>query len=150
MIFFHAIGKRLAAYLSAPMETDTQVATSAPSELASVLKQGDILLIEGNSRISSAIKYLTQSTWSHAALYVGAGPDPRQKNRNEPILVEADINEGVRTVPLSIYSQFHTRICRPVGLVDTDITAVVDHALAQVGDTYDVKNILDLARYLKG
>jgi len=148
MSFFHAIGKRLAAYLSAPIETDTQVATSHPSELTATLRRGDILLIEGNSRISSAIKYLTQSTWSHAALYIGDGPYPHQKNRNEPILVEADINEGVRTVPLSMYSHFHTRICRPVGLVEADIMAVIDYAMAQVGDTYDVKNILDLARYL--
>jgi len=148
MNFFHAIGKRLAAYLSSPIETDTQVATSNPSELAATLRRGDILLIEGNSRFSSAIKYLTQSTWSHATLYIGDGPYPHQKNRNEPVLVEADINEGVRIVPLALYSGFHTRICRPVGLVDEDITAVVDYAIAQIGDTYDVKNILDLARYL--
>ncbi|MBC8441753.1 MAG: lipo-like protein [Deltaproteobacteria bacterium] len=148
MSFFNAIGKRLATYLSSPIETETQVATSNPSELASTLRRGDILLIEGNSRISSAIKYLTQSTWSHAALYIGDGPHPDQKDRNGPILVEANINEGVRTVPLSMYSHFHTRICRPVGLVDEDITAVVDYAIAQIGDTYDVKNILDLARYL--
>ncbi|MBA3011714.1 MAG: lipo-like protein [Proteobacteria bacterium] len=148
MNFFNAIGKRLATYLSAPIEKETQVATSPPSLLAATLRKGDILLIEGNSRISSAIKYLTQSTWSHAALYIGDGPYPHQKNRNEPILVEADINEGVRTVPLSMYSHFHTRICRPVGLVEKDITAVIDYAIAQVGNTYDVKNILDLARYL--
>ena len=148
MSFFNAIGKRLAAYLSSPMETETHVATSNPSELAETLRRGDILLIEGNSRISSAIKYLTQSTWSHATLYIGDGPYPHPKNRNEPLLVEADINAGVRTVPLTLYSDFHTRICRPVGLVDEDITAVVEFAIAQIGDTYDVKNILDLARYL--
>ncbi len=92
MNFFHAIGKRLAIYLSSPIETETHVATSNPSELASTIRRGDILLIEGNSRISSAIKYLTQSTWSHATLYIGDGPCPHQKQRNEPILVEADLN----------------------------------------------------------
>ena len=35
------------------------------------LRPGDVLLVEGSSRISTAIKYLTQSTWSHAALFVG-------------------------------------------------------------------------------
>jgi len=144
----HTIGKRLAAYLSKSIESDTRVATSSPSELASVLKKGDILLIEGNSRISAAIKYLTQSTWSHAALYVGDGPNPLQIKSNEPFLVEADINEGVRLVPLSVYSNFHTRICRPVGLLDKDIDAVIDYAVRRIGDPYDVKNILDLARYL--
>ena len=44
---------------------------SDPETLHRVLEPGDILLIEGNQRISAAIKYLTQSTWSHSALYVG-------------------------------------------------------------------------------
>ena len=35
------------------------------------LEPGDVLLVEGNSRISDVIKYLTQSTWSHSTLYVG-------------------------------------------------------------------------------
>ena len=148
MNILSSIGKKLAIYLSQPLERDTQVATSHPSDLKATLKKGDILLIEGNTRISSAIKYLTQSTWSHAALCIGDAPSNHQKNNNEPVLVEADINKGVRTIPLSMYSKFHTRICRPVGLIDDDITAVVDYAMAQIGHTYDIKNILDLARYL--
>lgn len=80
MSFFNAIGKRLAAYLSTPMETETHVATSNPSELAETLRRGDILLIEGNSRISSAIKYLTQSTWSHATLSRGFKPHTMKRS----------------------------------------------------------------------
>ena len=148
MTILKTMAKRLAEYLSRPIEKDIQVATSKPEDLSSALKKGDNLLIEGNSRISSAIKYLTQSTWSHAALYVGNRLKIENSTMSEPVLVEADINEGVRTVPLSMYSNAHTRICRPVGLTDDDVTAVIDYALAQVGDTYDLKNILDLARYL--
>ena len=148
MNILHSIGKRLAFYLSQPIERETRVATTHPSELASVLKKGDILLIEGNSRISAAIKYLTQSTWSHAALYVGDNLPMHKIKINEPVLVEADINEGVRLVSLSAYSHFHTRICRPVGILDKDIAIVIDYAIRRIGDTYDVKNILDLARYL--
>ena len=40
-------------------------------DLELVMEPGDILLVEGNQRVSSAIKYLTQSTWSHAAFYLG-------------------------------------------------------------------------------
>ena len=29
------------------------------------------MLVEGDNRISAIIKYLTQSTWSHSALFVG-------------------------------------------------------------------------------
>ncbi len=71
MTVLNRIGQRLAAYLSQPIERDLQVATSKPGDLAATLKKGDVLLVEGNSRISTAIKYLTQSTWSHAALYIG-------------------------------------------------------------------------------
>jgi len=148
MTILKAIAKRLADYLSQPIVKDIQVATSKPEDLASVLKKGDVVLIEGNSRISSAIKYLTQSTWSHAALYIGNGSNAENRFMGEPVLVEADINEGVRTVPLSMYSKVHTRICRPVGITEEDINIVVDYALAQIGDTYDLQNIWDLARFL--
>lgn len=147
MTILEAMAKRLADYLSQPIEKDIQVATSTPEDLASTLKKGDVILIEGNSRISSAIKYLTQSTWSHAALCIGNGRNSDNRVM-EPVLVEADINEGVRTVPLSMYSKVHTRICRPVGITQEDINTVVGYALAQIGDTYDLQNIWDLARFL--
>ena len=38
------------------------------------IRKGDVVLVEGNERISEVIKYLTQSSWSHAALYVGDEP----------------------------------------------------------------------------
>ena len=44
---------------------------SDPEQLRGLIQPGDVLLVEGNNRISGIIKYLTQSTWSHAALYVG-------------------------------------------------------------------------------
>lgn len=141
-------GKKLAAYLSQPVEIDMRVATSRYEDLAATIKKGDILLVEGNSRISTAIKYLTQSTWSHAALCLGTGFSHARINSEDPFLVEVDLNEGVRAVPLSFYSRFHTRICRPVGLMEKDIDVVVDHAASRIGNTYDLKNILDLARYL--
>ena len=36
-----------------------------------VIRKGDVILVEGDSQISRMIKLLTQSTWSHSALYVG-------------------------------------------------------------------------------
>ena len=39
------------------------------------LRKGDVLLVEGSNRISTAVKYLTQSTWSHAALCVADGSE---------------------------------------------------------------------------
>lgn len=142
-----AFGRALAHYLSGPNTRYAPVATSTPDALMHALRPCDVLLVEGNSRISTAIKYLTQSTWSHAALYVGGAPATRG-DAEPAALVEADLVEGVRMVPLSMYADHHTRICRPIGLSDDDRERVVADAMACVGQTYDLKNVFDLARYL--
>jgi hypothetical protein len=61
------LGKGLARYLSKPRRHYTTFDITDPDRLASVLQPGDVLLVDGVSRISTGIKYLTQSTWSHAA-----------------------------------------------------------------------------------
>ncbi len=69
-----------ARYLDQPLRPYEPFAVCDPTKLAAVLRPGDVLLVEGDTRVSTAIKYLTQSTWSHAALYVGdfrrTGLDP--------------------------------------------------------------------------
>jgi hypothetical protein len=52
------------------------------------------------------------------------------------------------SLPLSAYEQYHTRICRPVGLTQDDREAIIDFVLSRLGTQYDMRNILDLARYL--
>ena len=148
MSIFQAIGRRLAQYLSEPRVSTAQVATCTPEKLAATLRPGDVLLVEGSSGFSNAIKYLTQSSWSHAALYVGdaLGTPPPGEKAN--VFVEADVNEGVRAVPLDAYASLHTRICRPVGLAAKEIETVVSYMLSRLGHRYDLKNIIDLARYL--
>src|SRR6516162_8844122 len=47
------------------------ISDDAARALRDTLRPGDVLLVEGKGRISGGIKYLTQSTWSHSALYVG-------------------------------------------------------------------------------
>jgi hypothetical protein len=145
---FSTIGKYLARFLSRPRGRGVQFATSGREQLAATLKKGDVLLTEGNSRISTVIKYLTQSSWSHAALFVGDASDPAKPGEEAKVLLEVDINEGVHVIPLSTYATRHTRICRPVGLSPEDIDKVVGHALSRLGQRYDLKNIFDLARYL--
>ena len=44
------------------------------AQLRRYIRKGDVLLVEGNERISEVMKYLSQSSWSHAALYVGDEP----------------------------------------------------------------------------
>jgi len=116
--------------------------------LSRTLQPGDIVLVEGNQKVSAAIKYLTQSTWSHAALYVGAALNPENGSEAEyPQLVEVNLGEGCVAVPLSKYARFNTRICRPVGLTPEDRAAVVTYMVERLGVRYDMKNIFDMLRY---
>ncbi len=142
------VGRVLARYLDEPAHGYEPFTPTDPEALRSTLRPGDVMLVEGNNHISGVIKYLTQSTWSHAALYVGPIGD-RVTAQGEPlVLVEANIGEGVIAVPLSKYARFHTRICRPTGLTDEDRARVCTYASERIGFDYDLKNIIDLMRYL--
>lgn len=143
-----AIGQAISRYLSQPVQRYRPLTTSAPELLASTLQPGDVLLVEGNTRVSAAIKYLTQSTWSHAALYVGNALSGAEAGDDAPVLIEADMVNGVWAVPLSKYAAFHTRICRPAALRPDDTVRVIAYMLSRLGHTYDMKNMLDLVRYL--
>ena len=70
-MFNHRLGKKLASFLSKSPPSYERFDDISLEDLAFVLEAGDIVLVEGDTRISTAIKYLTQSSWSHACLYVG-------------------------------------------------------------------------------
>jgi hypothetical protein len=145
------MGGRLGRWLSQTAHVHSTSRPTPPALLKAALRPGDVLLVEGNSRVSVAIKYLTQSTWSHAALYVGPQANQGESFGGDPdaaCFVEADIMEGVRLVGFAEFDGLHTRICRPVGLGSADLERVIAYALARVGQQYDLKNVLDLARYL--
>ena len=64
-------------------------------------------------------------------------------NRRLPLLIEADINDGVRTVDLSLYAPLHTRICRPVGLnkeksIQSSTTRLNDWATPMTSETSSI------------
>ena len=143
---FRIIGTYLARYLSKSRD-ELKVSTSKPGDLGSCLKKGDVLLVEGSSRFSSAVKYLTQSSWSHAAIFVGNAINHADDDNQTLNLIEANVIEGVRAVPLKEYESLHTRICRPVGLAEKEIDALLQYVINRIGNTYDLKNILDLMRY---
>lgn len=142
------LGKFLARRLHSTNPGYEPYTPSDPATLSRTLQAGDILLVEGNERVSVAIKYLTQSTWSHAALYVGTALKPDDASAEEyPQLVEVNLGEGCVAVPLSKYARFNTRICRPVGLTPEDRAAVVSYMVDRLGVRYDMKNIFDMLRY---
>jgi hypothetical protein len=135
------VGARLARYLAKPGKRfRPAIVSGREASWQDYIQPGDVLLVEGASRISTAIKYLTQSTWSHAAICVG--------DRAPAPLVEADVLAGVTAVPFEKYADSNVRICRPIGLSADDLDRVVTFVVARIGNTYDLKNVFDLARYL--
>jgi len=145
---FTSIGEKILRYLARPSTRYAPFFAPPPDVLRRALQPGDILLIEGNTRLSAIIKFLTQSTWSHAALYVGERPGDRLPDGEPNVLLEAEAGTGVVIVPLSKYAHFNTRICRAVGLNAEAHQKVIDYALARLGKQYDTRQIIDLARYL--
>ncbi len=128
------------------------------TRLKRYIRKGDVILVEGNERISECIKYLTQSSWSHSALYVGDEPLRRDPNIRDEyrekfgddadhLMVEALVESGVVLSPLAKYKDFNIRVCRPYNLTASDLPEVLDEALRSVGSTYDLRNIFDLLRY---
>lgn len=134
------IGRSIARFLEKQTAGYMLMSVASADRMRATLRPGDVVLVEGNRRISSAIKYLTQSTWSHAALFVGDG-DGRD-------LIEADLTDGVRYIALDSLLPYNLRICRPVGLTDADRATVLNHMRASLGRRYDLKNVIDLARFL--
>lgn len=142
------LGRLLAGKLQAQTSGYEPYTPSDPETLGRTLQPGDVLLVEGNHRISTAIKYLTQSTWSHAAFFIGDALDPAgTAGDTMPQLIEVDLGQGCIAVPLSKYTTYNTRICRPVGLAPRDRAAIVAFMISKIGLRYDMKNIFDLLRY---
>ena len=124
------------------------------------LKPSDVLLVEGRSRISDVIKVVTQSPWSHAALYIGRLHDIENAESraalsrrsafppSTQLVIESQLGAGTLVCALSEYADDHVRICRPVGLSAEDAQTISTHAINSLGLNYDIRQIFDLARFL--
>jgi hypothetical protein len=152
------IYKAIARYLTKPRKSYRQVVYNDMANLKRELRKGDIILVDGDQRVSQVIKYLTQSSWSHAAVYVGdelASRDARDRallhgadaHDVNHMIVEA-LMEGVVASPVSKYASFNIRVCRPLNMRKEDLQHVMDDVMSQLGYRYDVQHIIDLARYL--
>ncbi len=80
----------MARFLAAPVRQNTQIPLASYEQLVAALQPADVLLVEGNTRLSVPIKYLTQSNWSHATLYIGDALPSRESWQLPLVLVEAD------------------------------------------------------------
>ena len=123
------------------------------------LRPCDVLLVEGRSRVAEVIKLITQSPWSHSALYIGRLfdiRDPRLRvvieanfegDPEEQLVIEAALGKGTIITPLSAYRNEHLRICRPDGLSADDAQEVLAYAIGKLGNNYDIRQVMDLARF---
>ena len=130
----------MARYLAEPV--GRPAATGDVLALSSLLRPGDVLLTEGNSRAAALVRCLTRSPWAHVSIYVGpleAGDDPC-------CIVEAHIMAGVRAVPLSEFKGQRARIVRPLGLDETDRQRLADWLVGRIGDPYDLAHAWALGR----
>src|SRR5689334_5793170 len=96
------------------------------------IQQCDVLLIEGQNRVSSIIRHITQSVWTHAVLYIGhlheiedeALAEHIRKNcdcdANSQLMIETEIGKGTSISTLDKYRKYHLRLLRPKGLTKKD------------------------------
>lgn len=123
------------------------------------LQPGDVVLVEGLSRMSGVIQAVTLSSWTHAGLYLGRIDElddralaQRLVDQNEwpghtQLLVEAEVGLGCIITRLDRYVGYHLRICRPRDLASADRKIVLGHALSRLGAQYDMRQIIDLLRF---
>ncbi len=127
-------------------------------KLYSVIRKGDVVLVEGQSEISRLIKLFTQSSWSHAALYVGDELLKRDGALKEKLLhrfgdqahrmvIEAFVGKGVIAEPLNKYRDYNFRICRPYGISPTDLREVIADVTNNLGKHYDHQNIIESGEF---
>ena len=69
--FAQYLTDRIFSRLEAPRRNYEKTMINNMDNLQRVIRKGDIILVEGNSEISRMIKLLTQSSWSHSAIYAG-------------------------------------------------------------------------------
>lgn len=159
-MFLHdALSRGLVQYLTTELPTYQRRVPNDLDRMRADLRPGDVILVEGKSRISRIIMTLTQSSWSHAAMYIGdallrwGGPHAEAALQAfgpeaAHLILESDMAEGVRVNPVAWYGEYNLRICRPQGLGPDDLERVVAEMLRHLGLRYDRRNIFDLGRYL--
>lgn len=124
------------------------------------LRPCDVILVEGRSRVSRVIRQITNSPWTHAALYIGRLSDIEDQDlrkivahhyagdAEDRLMIESLLGHGTVVNKIEYYEHEHLRICRPARLGHKEAQQVVRYAVSRLGVDYDVRQIFDLARFL--
>ena len=153
------LGKKIVGWLTAEQESVNPPLCDF-ERIRYEIRPCDVVLVEGRSRISEIIRTITQSPWSHSALYIGRIHDIddeelREKllsfyagDPNEQLIIEAWLGVGTVVEPLSKYRADSLRVCRPAGLARQDAQHIMKFALHHLGFEYDLRQLMDLGRFL--
>jgi hypothetical protein len=155
----HRLRQAISGFLNRRVSTYELKIPNDMAQLYRHIRKGDVVLVEGELRISQLVKYVTQSQWSHCALYVGdellrRGGRLREQalatfgEQADRLLIEALTGEGVITAPLVKYREHNLRLCRPASLHPAALAEVVDSVVRDLGKQYDARNFVELAMLL--
>ena len=140
-MLLHFIGTQLAKFLTKEhIYVDSYYRISI-QDIKLTVKPGDVILVEGQSRASSAIQFITGSSWSHAAVFIG------KTKAFDHSLIEVKAVEGCKYTDLNVYKRHNLRICRPIFLDNKKRITLINHLKKKIGSKYDLRNIFDLIRY---
>ena len=104
------IGTQLAKFLTKEHMYEDYYFRISIDDIKSALEPGDVVLVEGQSRVSSAIQFITSSNWSHAAIFIGEAVSFSH------CLIEVKAVDGCIFTNIDVYMHHNLRICRPVFL----------------------------------
>jgi len=144
--------------LTKPLRSYEQRIPNSLPHLKQQLRLGDVILIEGDQRVSQVIRYLTQSSWSHSAFYIGdelrrfrpkVADELLARHGDEArhLIIEAEADVGVVCSPVAKYVRHNLRVCRPRGLRREDLERMLEELVGQLGRRYNVRHIFELGRY---
>ena len=134
------IGTQLAKYLTKEHIYEDHYFKISIDDIKSALEPGDVVLVEGQSRVSSAIQFITNSNWSHAAIFIG------EAGSLSHCLIEVKAVDGCKFTDIDVYMHHNLRICRPVFLNNKKRKILINYLVKKIGSKYDLKNIIDLIR----
>ena len=142
LTFLQVIGTQLAKFLTKEHIHNDAYYRISLDDIKSILQPGDVVLVEGQSRVSSAIQFITSSNWSHAAVFIG------KTDSVHHCLIEVKAIDGCTYTDIDTYMHHNLRVCRPIFLDKKKKKILIDHLVKRIGSKYDLKNIFDLMRYI--
>jgi hypothetical protein len=158
MGLYATLAKKIINWLNEETRPRPDIQLSDYTQTRHEVRPGDVILVEGLTRIAQIISAATNSPWTHTALYLGRYHDIDdaetrkivekfyQGDRGDQLILESVLGKGTIVTNLAEYGRDHLRICRPRGLSHQDAQKVLQYAACQLGIDYNLRQSVDLMR----